>query len=199
MIRPLPYALLAQAVYSCAPDIGIESSAARAIVRDAPDGKCVAIPGTDNIACWLADLDFEVVQTPLGGLHKGFSTNADAILAAVASVAPDVLCGHSEGADLALAIAGHLCQAGKPLKAVFAFEPAHLCIDDTLRQIFLAHGIQVLITRNGQDVVPIVPRLLQDWRHPWDVTHIGTATIPVPNVVDHEMARVLEAVGAYQA
>ena len=202
-LNPLTYALLAQEAYSSAPQIGCAGSAARAIVEATIDGICYAIPGTNNLACWLADLDCDVTVTPLGHLHGGFNRAAwsivdeiDALIADSAPVAA-ILTGHSEGAALALILAGYLCLRGRPPRAVFAFEPPRVTIDDTLGQLLAEHGVPILMTRCGNDLVPMVPRLVHPWRHPAPLKPIGAAALPFPNVEDHLMARVVEAVRAF--
>lgn len=192
-LDPLTYARLAEESYLAKPDIGIADSAARAIVRSTADGKAVICPGTNNIACWLADLDATPTETRLGGIHAGFNLGALAIYDAVEQIAPGALAGHSEGADLVLGLAGYLCVAGKPPKFVYAFEPARMCIDDTLAGILKNCGVQVFACRNGQDVVPLVPRVLFPWRMPAELVAIGQASEPFPNVADHAMARVTAA------
>ncbi|MFV0916124.1 lipase [Ralstonia pseudosolanacearum] len=190
-MTPQDYARLAQRAYQLRPQIGVPSSAARAIV----EGDAVAFPGSDNLACWLADLDVDVIQVDgLGFLHRGFwkafssiSTQLLALPAAAVTV------GHSEGAALAILFAAALCMAGRPPRAVYGFEPPRVSTDSTLAAVLAAHGVQVNLYRNGQDVVPMVPRLLRAWQHPAPLIEIGRAAWPVPNVEDHKLARVIQA------
>lgn len=194
-MNPLPYALLAQKAYNVPPQIGVESSSARAILETTEDGLTIAFPGTNNIACWLADLDVAVIQRAgLGGVHAGFLASLEEIENELLDYAPAVTTGHSEGADLALLYAAVLCLHGKPPKAVFAFEPARVSIDDTLAGLFLTHGVNLLITQNGEDVVPMVPRLIENWQHPGPLTRIGKASEPFPNVEDHLIENVIASV-----
>ncbi len=197
-MNPLTYALLAQKAYSVPAMIGEQDSAARAIFEETDDGLAFALPGTNNVACMLADLDFRVQPvTGLGGLHAGFWEAyleiRQPLWDQVAKTnKPIITTGHSEGADLALIFGGYLCLFGRPPKAIFAFEPAHVSIDDTLATLFETNGVQVLITRKGNDLVPIVPRLFQSWRHPGPVTPIGKPLRPFDNIEDHAMDGVVE-------
>ena len=108
---------LAEKAYTDAPTYGASSSSGRAVVYY---GEAVGFPGTDNIACWLADLDVATVLVPgLGLLHAGF-WKAYSLLAPSLKARTDltVMLGHSEGAALALLHAAVMCLAGRPPKAV---------------------------------------------------------------------------------
>ena len=190
-MTPQDYARLAQRAYLVQPQIGAESSAARAIV----EGDAVAFPGSNNVACWLADLDADVVQVDgFGALHHGFWKAFNTISAKLMELpAPAVTVGHSEGAALAILFAAQLCIAGRPPRAVYGFEPPRVSADGTLGSLLKAHGVQVNLYRNGQDVVPLVPRLLRAWQHPAPLIEIGRAAWPVPNVEDHKLVRVIQA------
>lgn len=192
-MTPADYARLAARAYSTPPTVGREDSAARAV--DFGQG-VVGFPGTNNLACWLADLDAGTTYVPgLGKLHSGFWCAFDTLLAEPLMRRTDVeiTLGHSEGAALALLYAAALCQAGKPPKAVYAFEPPRVSADGTLAALFAAHGVQLLLTQNGEDIVPMVPRVLDDWQHPAPLTRIGRAKFPFPNVDDHMIDRVVAA------
>lgn len=188
---PLDYALLAQRAYTMPPQIGVESGAARAIV----EGNAVAFPGTNNVACWLADLDIEtVVVDGLGELHAGFWHALDSIREPLLALPPHtVTVGHSEGAALAILFAAVLCQAGHAPTDVYGFEPPRVSIDDTLATLFVAHSVRLHLYRHGEDVVPLVPRLVHAWQHPAPLIPIGTPSLPVPNVEDHFIDRVIAA------
>ncbi len=192
-MTPRDYARLAQRAYLVHPQIGAESSAARAIV----EGDAVAFPGSNNLACWLADLDADVVQVDsLGALHHGFWKAFSSISGQLMALpAPAVTVGHSEGAALAILFAAQLCVAGRAPRAVYGFEPPRVSADDVLAKLLTAHGVQVNLYRNGEDVVPLVPRLLHSWQHPAPLIEIGHAAWPVPNVEDHELTRVIQALG----
>ncbi|KWO60436.1 lipase family protein [Burkholderia territorii] len=188
---PLEYALLALRAYTSTPQIGVEANAARAIV----EGDVVAFPGTNNLACWLADLDIETIAVPgLGTLHAGFWRALCSIREPLLALPPPAITvGHSEGAALAILFAAELCQAGHAPDAVYGFEPPRVSIDDTLATLFAAHGVQLHLYRHGEDVVPLVPRLLHSWQHPAPLIAIGTPSLPVPNVEDHFIERVIAA------
>src|SRR3984893_16006603 len=126
-MTPRDYALLAQEAYTSAPDIGKADSASRAIVRQTTGGLVVAFPGTDNVDCWLADLDAIPVSAPgAGEVHQGFwdawQDIAPAVIAAIGEQ-PVTLVGHSLGAAIALMAAVSLTLAGKPPTGVYGFEP----------------------------------------------------------------------------
>lgn len=192
-MTPQDYARLAQRAYQLKPQIGAAASAARAIV----EGDAVAFPGSDNLACWLADLDADAMHVDgFGALHRGFWKAFSSISAQLLALpTPAVTVGHSEGAALAILFAASLCKAGRPPRAVYGFEPPRVSADGTLTALLTAHGVQVNLYRNGQDVVPLVPRLLRPWQHPAPLIEIGRAAWPVPNVEDHKLARVIQALG----
>jgi predicted lipase len=202
ILNPLTYALLAQDAYSAIPQIGEESSSARAIIQSTIDGTAFAFPGTDNVACWLADLDCAVADTPLGRIHKGFNDAAMSIVSmlerqATATPGQIVLCGHSEGAALALIIGGYLCKAGRPPLAIFAFEPPRVTTDDRLGAVLQRNSVKLSLYRQGFDVVPLVPRMIEPWQHPAPLTQIGEPAEPFPNVIDHMIERVVAAIRVF--
>lgn len=185
------YAVLAKEAYSTAPTIGSETSAARAIVTD---GTIVSFPGTNNVACFLADLEaFTVPVTGYGRVHEGFWNAFNEIKPQLLLLSPEILVGHSEGADLAILYGAALCLAQKPPKAIFGFEPARVSTDNTLADLFVANNVLVTLTRNGEDVIPMVPRLYEDWQHPASLTSIGTPSEPWPNISDHYIDAVIAA------
>jgi hypothetical protein len=191
-MTPRDYAILAQRAYTVLPTIGKSDTAARAVVWP---GGIVGFPGTDNLACWLADLDAGCTYVSgMGWLHTGFWRAFQEISGPLLAL-PDITItlGHSEGAALALFYGAQLCLAGKPPKAIYAFEPPRISTDATLATLFADHGVQLLLTRNGNDVVTDVPRLLEPWQHPGLLTNIGHASQPLPNVVDHMIERVIAA------
>jgi triacylglycerol lipase len=190
-MTPRDYAALAQAAYDAPPDIGEADSASRAIVRTTADGLCVAFPGSNDLDCWLADLDAIPVSVPgMGDVHKGFygaweAMSAD-VLAAIGDK-PVTLVGHSLGGSLALLAAAALTLAGKPPVAVWAFEPARVSFDLTLRNLLAK--VPKHLYRNGLDLVPDLP---PGGVHPGLLTHIGPELLPIPNVQDHLLPRVTE-------
>ena len=194
-MKAADYALLAARAYSEKPTFGAPSSAARAVDFGAG---VVGFPGTDNLACWLADLDAEVTDVPgMGRLHAGFWRAFQTIEGPLmAKTDVGVTLGHSEGAALALLYAAQLCIAGKPPREVYAFEPPRISACGTLAALFATYGVSLLLTQNGNDVVPDVPRLLQPWRHPAPLRQIGLPAMPFPNVTDHSIGRVYSALAA---
>lgn len=193
-MNQLMYAELARAAYNTAPTIGREDSAARAILTKTEDGPVVSFPGTNNLACWLADLEAKVTHVDgLGEVHEGFWEAYSEIAPSLAILSPTVTVGHSEGAALAILYAAALCLAGKPPRAIFAFEPPRVSADPTLRALLIAHGVDIRLYRNGNDIVPMIPRIFNDWQHPAPLIAIGEANHPFPNVDDHSIDRVIEA------
>ena len=191
MLTTRQAAQLALQAYTDKPTLGSESSAGRAVVY----GTAVGFPGTDNLACWLADLDAATVQVPgLGLLHAGFWRAYQGLAGHLMGLqGVEVALGHSEGAALALLYAGQLCLAGRPPKAVYAFEPPRPSADAVLGKLLAQNGVKVVLTRKGNDVVPLVPRLIHPWQLPGQLTAIGHACEPIPNVQDHFIAGVLAA------
>ena len=192
-MTPAAAVQIAQAVYSAAPHIGDENTAARA-TRYPPDA--LAFPGSNNFACWLADLDAGAIPVAgLGRVHQGFWRAWCEIrqhVLALPYVATTI--GHSEGAALAILAAADLCAAGRPPAAVYAFEPPRVSADGTIGALLAAHGVALHLYRNGNDVVPIVPRVLEPWQHPGPLTQVGVPSHPFPNVEDHLMQNVVRGV-----
>lgn len=191
-MTPYDYALIAQQAYSADPDIGEEDTASRAIVRNTSDGLCIAFPGTDNLACWIADLDAHMITVDgIGPVHHGFwkawTAIADKVIDTVGGQ-PVTLVGHSLGAAIAIMAAAAMTAAGAPPVAVYGFEPPRVSSDMSIRTLLA--GVPVHLYRNGNDLVPTVP---------WGCYHaalligIGRALLPIPNVQDHMMTRVLSA------
>ncbi|MFM0141708.1 alpha/beta fold hydrolase [Paraburkholderia sp. RL18-085-BIA-A] len=191
-MSPHDYALLAQEAYSAPPDIGKADSASRAIVRTTSAGLCIAFPGTDNLDGWGADLDSVPVAVPSAGeVHRGFLEAWRAIsvpvLAAVAGK-PVTLVGHSLGAAIALIAAMDMTISGNPPIAVFGFEPPRVSPDLSIRALLAK--VPVHLYKNGNDLVPDVP---PGWHHAALLTHIGKPALPFPNIHDHAIARVIDA------
>jgi triacylglycerol lipase len=192
---PRDYALLAQEAYSAKPDIGEADSASRAIVRQTAAGLCVAFPGTDNWDCWGADLDIrEVVVPGAGSLHRGFyeawMAIAEPILATIGSQ-PVTLVGHSLGAAIAVMAAVSLTLAGRPPVAVYGFEPPRVSPNLSVRSLLAK--VPVYLYKNGNDLVPDMP---PGWNHAALLTRIGKPSLPIPNIQDHMLARVILALTA---
>ena len=188
----LRYAILARDSYTLPPDIGQQDSASRAIVTVTNDGLIVAIPGTDNVACFLADLDIELQTVAgMGQVHRGFYQAYSDISGDLMRLSPAVVTGHSLGASMSLLYAAELCLAGRPPKAVYAFEPPRVSIDSTIGDLLRKHGVALRLTRFGRDIVPCIPRLLHSWQHPCEPNAIGVASEPIWNVHDHSIDNVV--------
>ena len=187
----LSYFLLAKSAYTTPPDIGKESTSARAIKNTTEEGLVISFPGSNNIACWLADLDIETIKVwSLGELHKGFWESLREIETELLELKPVVTCGHSEGAALAILYGAVLCLNQTPPKAIYAFEPPRVTTDGILKELFSEYGVKLVLTQNGNDVVPMVPRLIHNWQHPGSLMDIGIASEPFPNVEDHLLKNV---------
>ncbi|KAA0089480.1 alpha/beta fold hydrolase [Paraburkholderia sp. T12-10] len=191
------FALLAQEAYSAKPDIGDADSASRAIVRDTAAGLVVAFRGSDNADSWLTDFDIETVDVPgAGKFHAGFwrawQAIATDVLAAIDGRSV-TLVGHSLGGALAIAAALDMTISGNPPVAVFGFEPPRVSPDMSARVAL--RRVDVRLYRTGLDIVPTVPL---DWRHAAMLIRIGKPALPIPNVIDHEIGRVIAALAAVE-
>lgn len=191
-LAPRDYALLAQEAYTAAPDIGKADSASRAIVRDTPAGLVIAFRGSDNADSWLTDFDIETVDVPgAGKFHAGFWRAWQAIsidvLAAI-NGRPVTFVGHSLGSALAIAAALDTTISGNPPVAAYGFEPPRVSPDMSARVAL--RNVDVRLYRNGLDIVPTVPI---DWRHAAMLIPIGKPAFPFPNILDHEIGRVIES------
>lgn len=191
----LGYARLALAAYTSQPTIGRPESASRAILNWTDDGRVLAIPGTNNTACIIADVDCEVIEVNgLGKLHKGFYDASMEIWESVLIAKPVVLTAHSEGSGISLISAGKLCLAGFPPKFIYAFAPPRVSIDPILGQLLAAHGVKVFLFRKGKDIVPVLPPdLLDPWQQPAPLISVGTPSHPFDNIDDHAMQGYVDA------
>lgn len=184
------YAELCARSYSDTPTYGKASDAGRALVYNS----VVTLPGTDNKQSVLADGDIETVTIEhIGTVHAGFWGALAPIRQPLVDLSPLIITGHSEGADEALLLGGVLCAAGKPPTAIYAFEPARLCMDAMLRGLLESHGVMVFATKNGNDLVPDVPPWMQ---HPCDLALIGKPILPIPNIQDHLIENVIKSLQA---
>lgn len=190
-MTPRDFALLAQEAYTAAPDIGNADSASRAIVRHTEVGLCVAFPGSDNVASWIADLDTRTVNVPgAGKIHAGFLGAWRAIAGDVLKAIGDhpvTLVGHSLGAAIAIVAAADLTIAGNPPAAVWGFEPPRVSPGIGVRA--LLSKVPMHLYRNGNDLVTNLPL---GWKQSALLAHIGPALSPLPNVQDHLLPRVTE-------
>jgi len=188
----LDAALLAQEAYSAVPDIGKVDSASRAIIRHTDAGLVVAFPGSDNLECWLADLDALTVDVPgVGPVHQGFWNAWQAIEADVLKAIDGqlvTLVGHSLGAALSVCAAVSLTLAGTPPAAVYAFEAPR--VSPSLGVRTLLRNVPVHVYKNGSDPVPDVPL---GWNQSALVTHIGKPAMLVPILADHLIENVIRS------
>jgi predicted lipase len=186
------YALLAQEAYSAKPDIGDPDSASRAIVRHTADGLVIAFPGTDNADCVGADIDIGPKVVPgIGKVHRGFWQAWQAISTPVLVAIdgkPVTLVGHSLGAAIAVVAAAAMTISGNQPVAVFGFEPPRISPDANFRTLLAK--VPLHLYWNGLDLVPSLPL---DWQHAGLLTHIGKPSMPIPNVKDHAISRVIAA------
>lgn len=191
-MTPRDFALLAQEAYSAKPDIGSAPGPSCAIVRNTSDGIVIAFPGTDSIADLLADFDVTPTAVPaLGRIHQGFYKAWSAISAQVESAAGDApvtFVGHSLGAALALIAGASRVAAGKPVRAVWGFEPPRVSPEPTIRNVLSKTAVSLY--KNGNDAICDVPPL---WPQSGKLIGIGKASYPFPNLRDHALARVIQA------
>jgi triacylglycerol lipase len=192
-MSPYDFSLIAKEAYTAVPDIGAADSASRAILRHTDAGLVIAFPGTDNLACFAADFDiepFEVVG--VGKVYKGFWDAWDAIslpVLAAASGYSVTLVGHSLGAAIALMCAAYMTVGGNPPAAVYGFEPPKVGLDAGVRTALA--DVPVFLYKNGNDAVPDVP---PGGEHAAPLTPIGKAAFPFPNLTDHRIDRVIQAI-----
>jgi hypothetical protein len=189
-MTPRDYALLAQEAYTAKPDIGVEESASRAIVRDTPGGLVVAFPGTNNLPCFVADLDAIPMTVPgVGQVHRGFWLAWQAIaidVFAAVNGRPVTYVGHSLGAAIAIMAAVESVLSGIPPASVYGFEPPRVSPSCAVRALLAP--INPWLCRKGND---LVPNLLDDWKHAGALRYFGPAAYPFPNLKDHELAGVI--------
>lgn len=196
---------LAAKVYSMDPMIGVESKSAKAVYLPADiDGLVFAFPGTENLAGWLADITVDPIVVPgFGKVHEGFwiaysSIRNELLTVALTSNKPVTVVGHSLGAALAILFAADLALLGHVPKAVFAFAPPRVSACNTIAELFGRTRMPVSLYRKGEDIVPLVPRVLHNWQHPAQLIQIGSPLWDVPNVEDHFVRGYVTALVAPQ-
>jgi hypothetical protein len=196
-MKPLLYAQLAKAAYSTKPTFGKADSASRAVMTTNEDGLCIGFPGTDNPECF--ESDFNVLlhsHEILGDIHKGFWQALDIIYPVLSIVRPDIIYGHSLGAALSLLYAARLCTLNHPPKAVFAFEPPRISIDNKIARILEDNKVNLYLYRNGKDIVTEIPieiPFIEEWQHPSELIQIGVASQSFSNIDDHMIDKVIKS------
>ena len=204
MTNLLKYALLAQRCYTEKPDVGVESSASRAVYfHDPVDGLIVGFPGTNNPECIVTDAEWLTTSTlSLGRVHAGFWEAYTAIAPYLCIERPQIVLGHSLGGVLALIYAGALCLLGKPPRGVYAFEPPRASIDSVLGDVLKAHGVQAVITHHGHDLIPCFAPPDGEWPQPAPVTELCKTDYPYPEIYwdviedieDHLISNVIRSI-----
>lgn len=191
-LLPVDYARLAQEAYQVKPDIGSAPGPSCAIIRDTADGRVIAFPGTDSFSDLLTDFDTTPTAVPgLGRIHNGFWQAWSAISPLVESAAGDApvtFVGHSLGAALAVIAGASRVASGKPVQAVYGFEPPRVSPEPTIHNVLAKTS--VILYKNGNDAVTDVPPL---WPQSAQLIGIGKASYPWPNLRDHALARVIQA------
>lgn len=184
---PVDYARLAQRAYTDVPTVGDVNSASRMHVYDGVH----VFRGSDDILAWLHDADCRPLNVVgFGKVHSGFWHALSAILpACLALPRPTAVAGHSLGAAMAILYGAVLARLGS-IVPVYAFEPPRICLDGTMAQFLNATRVPVFATRNGNDVVPKIPFGMS---LPATLTRIGKPVVPFDNVLDHDIARVIES------
>lgn len=195
----LDYANLANESYEAVPTIGVEKSAARAVVSTVEGLSLIGFPGTNNGACVATDLNAITYDAgSLGHVHHGTYISLQSMWLEIMKSNYDVIYGHSLGGMLALLCGASLCVAGKPPKAIYAFEPAKISVDTKIRDILIANNVKTIITHNGNDLIPMLPDIFcEEWQHPAEKLMFKKAFLPFPNIEDHLMGSVIESIKEY--
>ena len=194
-MTPREAAIYAKRSYLEPPTIGRVNSGSRALVVHELEGTVVAFRGSDDLDSWLHDLNAGTTPVHgLGHIHTGFWDAWVEMAKEVIATACDgriIFIGHSLGAALAIiAAADYATFYHQPIE-VWAFEPPKVTCDDEIGALLAS--VQIHLYRNGNDLVTQVPSLLRKWRHPAPLTEIGTPIHPFPNIEDHNILRVIEA------
>ena len=192
-MTPFDAALLAQAAYDDAPDIGTAKSPGCCIVRDVDVGRVIAFPGTDSFGDLLTDFSIATdAPALLGPVHGGFWKAYASIKAQIIEAASGHLVtfvGHSLGAALATIAAADFRANGNPVVGVYAFAPPKVSPGQVLASVLLNTPVNQY--RKGNDIVPTVPPA---WFHGSPVMNsIGQPCYPFLNLKDHALAGYISA------
>lgn len=193
-MTPKDWACLARDAYSATPNLGPVSSAGRIVFNTLAEDLVLSIPGTNNDACLLADIDAIPHDAgPFGRVHMGIWNAFDPVWPDVSRLSVYGLVGHSEGALGAIYLAARLCLNGSAPKVVHAFDPPKASIDSKLTDIFIQYGVELHIYHHGKDFVPMLaPDVLDiQWRHPGSINQFGAPKWPFPNVDDHMIDAII--------
>ncbi len=164
-------------------------------VWSSPDASILALRGTIDMDDFIRDIDAVPITVPgLGNVHGGFWEGLGDFLDEVLPLLRGkvVITGHSLGASRAVLLGAKLCLIGYPPAQILGFEPAKVSTDSVLGDLLASKMVQIVLTKNGGDLVPDLPDGL-DYRHPVPLDRIGVPTLP--NLVDHEIANVIRALG----
>jgi hypothetical protein len=188
------WAILAQESYTTQPDLGKINASGRVVFVQSQEGLILAIPGTNNIECLLADVDILTHDAgECGIVHGGIWDAFDPVWLDVSQLSVYALVGHSEGAAGAIFLAARLCLIGKAPKVVYAFEPPHTSIDSKLADIFTKYNVELHVLRHGLDIITTVAIPLPEfpWQHPKPLELFGKACLPFDNIEDHLMKNII--------
>ena len=143
-------------------------------IKKVDSGTVIAFEGSHDLEDWIRNFDVLTDNDPvLGvinfGLSIGTNTIINAITAVITKSEPVWVTGHSRGGSYAIYIGALLMKLGYTV-VVAAFDPPKTMYktSTTLSEIF--EGEDVIITQNGDDVVPTLP---DDYLHPVPVTKIN--------------------------
>lgn len=145
----------------------------RGLIFDSPSVLVVAFTGSQTRKDWMSNLDFAVVPTAFGTVHRGFlrsfldaeSEVTPFLWALSAMDKPIVLCGHSRGGALAMILAMILYVRGTRVHAVYTFGSPKVGFAD-FHAYWKQTGIPLHPVINGRDVVPsLPPGSVGQWLH----------------------------------
>lgn len=136
----------------------------RGLIFDGSSVLVVAFTGSQTHKDWISNLDFKVVRTIFGSVHRGFMRSftdperevTSFLWALSAMDKPIVLCGHSRGGALAMVLAMILHARGTRVHAVYTFCSPKVGFDD-FHNYWQKTGIPLHPVINGRDIVSDLP------------------------------------------